>query len=205
LEDEATLRRIKHGKIVLVVTERTFVVPTQTVVDAQLLADLPRVLREERESLHEDEANRVADRDARTAYVSGEKVREREHIARCGGVRGPRALRAVEQNAGERVAVIELFKLRAAEFAAETELVLAGGVRNDVGQVPRNVLAAFRRGQAGFVEAGDLNVRRAGETKAVVNIQARAGEIEIRVEVAESLMEVVHAGEDLVREFWRPG
>ena len=117
---------IEHRKIFLVVAERAFVVPTQAVVDAQFLADLPGVLRKQRESFHEDKANRVADSDARTAYVAGEKVGERENVARCGCVGGPRTLRAVEQNAGERVAVIELFKLRAAEFAAEAELVLAG-------------------------------------------------------------------------------
>ena len=81
----------------------------------------------------------------------------------CGGVSGPRTLRAVEQNGGECVAVIELFELRTAEFAAEAELMFAGGVGHDVGQVAGDVFAAFRRRQADLVEAGDLDVRGAGD------------------------------------------
>ena len=93
------------------------------------------------------------------------------------------------------MAMIELIKLRTAIFTAEAELMFAGGVGNDVGQVAGDVFATFRRSQADFVKACDHDVRSAGDIEAVVDIQAGGGEIEVGVEVAEGLMEVVHAGE----------
>lgn len=98
MEHEAALRWIENGQVFLVVADRAFIVPTQAVVDAEFLVDLPGILREEREGFDVDEAHRIADGDAGAADVAGEEVGEREHVAVGGRIGGPRTLRAVEQD-----------------------------------------------------------------------------------------------------------
>ena len=132
-------------------------------------------------------------------HIAGKEISERKDVAGDGSVARPRPLRAVENKVPESVAMIKLFQLRSAEFATEAELVFAYGVGGDVGEMSGDVFAAFRRGQADPVKAGNLNVRRAGEVETVVEVQAIAGEIEVGVEVAEDLPEIVHSGQQLVR------
>jgi hypothetical protein len=54
--------------------------------------------------------------------------------------------------------MVELFKLGAAEFAAEAELMLAYGVGDDVGEMAGDIFAALRRRLADAIKAGDGNV-----------------------------------------------
>src|ERR1700732_3880110 len=94
--------------------------------------------------------------------------------------------------------MVKLFQLGSAEFTAEPELMLAHGVRGDVGEMSGDVLAALRRSQADAIEAGNLNIRRTGEVEAVVKIEPVAGQVKVGVEVAEDLPEIVHTGKQLV-------
>src|SRR5580692_12264278 len=78
-------------------------------------------------------------------------------------------------------------------------------VRDDVGEMSGDVFAAFRRSQPHAVKPGNLNVWRAREIETVVEIEPIAREVEVCIEVAEDLAEVVYAGQQLIRYFRRKG
>src|SRR4051812_4037581 len=99
--------------------------------------------------------------------------------------------------------MVKLLELRAAEFAAEAELMLSGGVGDDIGEMCGDIFAAFRRREADLIKSGDRKIWRSGKIEAVVKIQSITGKIEPGVEVVEDLAKIIHSGEQLVGNFRR--
>src|SRR5205823_645190 len=112
-----------------------------------------------------------------------------------GGIAGPWSLRAVEREAAQCVSMVKLLELCAAEFAAEAELMLSGGVGNDIGEMCGDIFAAFRRSEADLVKSSDRKIWRTGEIETVIKIQSITGKIEAGVEVIEDLAEIIHSGQ----------
>ena len=99
------------------------------------------------------------------------------------------------------MAMVELFKLGAAEFSTKAELMLADGVGDDVSEMASDIFTALRRRLADAVEAGDGDVRSARQTGGVEigrKIQAVRRNLEAVVFVIKNLAEIIDAGEDLV-------
>src|ERR1700738_3171620 len=97
--------------------------------------------------------------------------------------------------------MVKLFKLGAAEFSSEAELMLANGVGNDIGEMAGNIFAALGRCLADAVETGDGNVRCPGQTGGIEigrKIQAELGNLEAVVFVVKNLAEIIDASENLV-------
>ena len=77
-------------------------------------------------------------------------------------------------------------------------------IRERVGDVSGHVRAARVRADAGGIEAGDREIRRARQIAAArAGVEAEAYRIEAAIGIRERLVEVVQADEELVRERWR--
>src|ERR1700694_4305088 len=99
--------------------------------------------------------------------------------------------------------MIELIHVRLANLTSAAKLVRSPVVGDDIGRVPGEVTAAFRRCQTNLFKVPDHDV---GSTENGLPVDSRIGakeqaqcfRIETVVEVAESLVEVVGANEHLV-------
>ncbi len=100
--------------------------------------------------------------------------------------------------------MVELFKLGAAEFSSDAELMLANSVGDDVGEVPGDILATLWGRLADAIEASDGDVRSPCQTGGVEigsKIQSRMSETwKPWFSVIKNLTEIIDAGEDLVGE-----
>src|SRR5205807_2262592 len=143
------LVQVKDRQVVAAAAvQRTKVIPAQTPIDVELARNLPRVLPEEVDSVHDDFSFRGANGNTARLNVPREEVGEGEDVGIHGaeGVRAagsawirgaiarPWPLRTVKHELAQRVAVIELIHVPLAEFAAEPELVLAHVIGDDIGQ-----------------------------------------------------------------------
>src|ERR1700737_3789566 len=159
---------INTDRFFFIVAQRTFIVPTQTIIHGEFAADLPGILSKQRKCFHEDQARGIAQRDAGTVgiQVTAEKVSQAQNVgvisATC-----PGTLRSVESQRAQAVPMVELFKLGAAEFSTKAKLMLAHGVGDYVGEVASDIFAALRRRLADAIEAGDGDVRGACQTGGV--------------------------------------
>src|SRR6266849_4531502 len=86
---------------------------------------------------------------------------------KCGALRLI-ALSAVKPESTGAVAMIELIEVRLADLASEAELVCACSVRNDVGQMPSQVAAAFGIGDARLLETLDAKVWSSDDRLAMI-------------------------------------
>src|ERR1700694_81069 len=99
--------------------------------------------------------------------------------------------------------MIELIHVRLANLTSEAKLVRSPVVGDDIGRVPGEVTAAFRRRQTDLFKVPDHDVGSAAnglpvDARIGAKKQAQSFRIEAVVEVAESLVEVVGADEHLV-------
>src|ERR1700687_115389 len=98
---------------------------------------------------------------------------------------------------------VEFVDVPLAHFAAETELVLAEVVGNDIGEHAGNVVAAFRRRNADLFKPADGDIGST-QNRLIVNqcvgaeIQTEGMSVEAVVGVVEGLVEIVHAKQKLV-------
>src|SRR6185369_1408233 len=122
----------------------------------------------------------------------------------CSAERAPWPLCSVEGKFPRSTAVIELVHAALPEFTTETELVPAYVVGNDIGQHSGYIVAAFRGSKTDLLEAGDGDIRGA-QNRLSLDGRVRAQEqaqclgIEAVVGIAESLVEVVDAEQQLIR------
>src|ERR1700733_2076585 len=145
--------------------QRAFIVITQAVIDVQFRAQLPGVLREEVEGIHEDLALGITQGNRGCRNIPRQKIGQsidariarvpRYAPSRCG------PLRAIEGKASQRVTMIELIQLRLAEFSAKFELVPSHRPGVVVREMARNIVASLRWGLANRVETLDRNIRSA--------------------------------------------
>src|SRR3974390_462440 len=89
------------------------------------------------------------------------------------------------------------------EFATKAELMSAAGVGKNISEVPSHVVTAFRRGKTDLFEPADDYVGSAGnwvpsDGRVWTQEKPQCLGIEAVVEVAENLIEIVHAGQQLV-------
>ena len=110
--------------------------------------------------------------------------------------------------------MIELVHPSLAELSSKAKLVIIDYVGGDVRQVPSQVRAAFRGGDANLFKPGNTgcagrsnrNIRRAKDRLAVIGgvwaqEQSQRFGIKTVIEIVEQLVEVVGAEEHLVRQF----
>ena len=217
-------RGTEDGHVAVAVVEGTGVVVADAVVDVEARGELPGVTGVEEEGIDEDLALGVADGDGGGGEAAGEEVGEWSDeavgcvaggvIRRAGCVDGGGDPRAVEGEGADGVALVELVELGLAELAAEAEGVFAADVRELVGEVAGDVVAAFGRceadgivaaaddfGLAGVERVADFDVGSVGVGSA--GDKAERLDVVVVVVVGEDLVVVVDSGEELIGDRWR--
>ena len=160
LEYQSALAGDKDGQVFFAVPQGTLVVPTHSVVECQLVRNLPSVLKKEIKRLYVNQTCRISQRDGRSVRVevAGKKVGQTLHFAAGSRVCFPRSHRAVKLDIPQTVPVIKLLELRTAIFAAKPELVLTDRVRQHIRQMPGDIFTSFRWRLPNPIESADLDV-----------------------------------------------
>ena len=208
-DDQPSARGIEGREILLAVVHRTLEIPAETEVDVQFAGQPPRVLREQIGQVLVDLASDVAAQNRRLVDVTGEEVGERRDVGvvtRHAQQASPRSLRSVEEEISADAGVVaaagaDRFDADPADFSTEPHLVRPFRIRQRVGHVGGHVRAPRVRADAGRIESGDREKRRAGQIgSADAGVEAEVHGVEAAVGVGERLVEVVQAEENLVGE-----
>src|SRR5579859_3284664 len=150
----------KVGDVLVVAGHRPEVFVAQAVINIQLFGDLPRILEVSIEGVHAHKAFRVSNGNGGTADIAGAVVegiarrhiaceeigqRTEERIVSARRAASPRASSAVEYELTSPTAMVKLIDGGPTDFRSVTQLVRPHSVGHDVGYVPGEVAATFRR------------------------------------------------------------